>query len=149
MEVSDIAPRSSHLGDPASAAPQCGITRPQPVDAPIRGDQVSSARDRQPVHFEICVRGRLGRTIRAAFPAFQAQVRGDDTVLAGALPDDAALYGVLAQMEALALEVLELRRLPPDRFLQRRPLIQRRPAAEFRCAGIESRELTVTRGPVR
>jgi hypothetical protein len=51
--------------------------------------------------------------MRAAFPAFQAQARGDDTVLTGALPDHAALYGVLAQMEALALELLDLRRLPP------------------------------------
>jgi hypothetical protein len=74
---------------------------------------VSSTRDKQPVHYEICVRGRLGTLMRAAFPAFQAQVRGDDTVLIGALPDHAALYGVLAQMEALALEVLDLRRVPP------------------------------------
>lgn len=125
MEVSDIAPRSSDLGDPASAVPQCSSVRPQPIDVRIRGDQVSGARDKQPVHFEICVRGRLGRAIRAAFPAFQARPRGDDTVLAGALPDDAALYGVLAQMEALALELLELRRLPPDRFLQRRTLVRR------------------------
>jgi hypothetical protein len=65
------------------------------------------------VHYEICVRGRLGRTVRAAFPAFQIRVRGDDTVLTGLLPDHAALYGVLAQMEALALELLDLRRSPP------------------------------------
>jgi hypothetical protein len=31
-------------------------------------------------------------------------------VLTGALPDQAALHGVLAQVEALGLELLELRR---------------------------------------
>jgi hypothetical protein len=34
-------------------------------------------------------------------------------VLAGALADQAALYGVLAQIEALGLELLEVRRESP------------------------------------
>jgi hypothetical protein len=34
-------------------------------------------------------------------------------VLTGPLPDRAALYGVLVQIEALGLELLEVRRLPP------------------------------------
>jgi len=34
-------------------------------------------------------------------------------VLHGVLPDQAALHGVLAQIEALGLELLEVRRLPP------------------------------------
>jgi hypothetical protein len=42
----------------------------------------------------------------------QAQARGGDTVLTGPLPDRSALYGVLAQIEALGLEQLEVRRLP-------------------------------------
>jgi hypothetical protein len=33
-------------------------------------------------------------------------------VLTGTLADQAALYGVLAQIEALGLELLEVRRLP-------------------------------------
>jgi len=33
-------------------------------------------------------------------------------VLAGALPDQAALHGVLSEIEALGLELLEIRRLP-------------------------------------
>ena len=33
------------------------------------------------------------------------------TVLTGTLPDQAALYGALAQIEALGLELLEVRRL--------------------------------------
>ena len=67
----------------------------------------------QPQHYEIWVGGHLGETVRSAFPALQARPRGADTVMTGALPDQAALYGVLAEMEALGLELLEVRRLPP------------------------------------
>ena len=35
-------------------------------------------------------------------------------MLTGTLPDQAALYGVLAEVEALGLELIELRRLPPQ-----------------------------------
>jgi hypothetical protein len=67
----------------------------------------------QPRHYEICVRGRLGKTMCSAFPALRAQARGGDTVLTGTLPDRAALYAVLAEIEALGLELLEVRRVPP------------------------------------
>ncbi len=65
------------------------------------------------MRYQIRVRGRLGRTMRAAFPGLDAQAQGEDTVLAGALTDQAALYGVLAQLEALGLELLEVRRESP------------------------------------
>jgi len=67
----------------------------------------------QPRQYEILVRGHLGETLRLAFPGLRAQPRGPDTVLTGALPDQAALHGVLAEIEALGLELLEVRRLPP------------------------------------
>jgi hypothetical protein len=63
--------------------------------------------------YEIDVRGHLGEIMRQAFPGLEAGWRGPDTVLRGRLPDQAALYGVLAQIEALGLELLEVRRLPP------------------------------------
>jgi hypothetical protein len=66
---------------------------------------------RPPMTHEIRVRGRLGRTMRAAFPGLRAETHGEDTLLTGALTDQAALYGVLAQLEALGLELLEVRRL--------------------------------------
>jgi hypothetical protein len=66
-----------------------------------------------PRRYEIRVRGHLGETIRSAFPALDAQPHGGETVLTGELPDQAALYGVLAEIEALGLELLGLRRLPP------------------------------------
>lgn len=63
-------------------------------------------------HFEIRVRGHLGQTMRTAFPELHARVEGDDTVLSGALPDQAAIYGVLAALESLRLELIEVRRVP-------------------------------------
>ena len=68
----------------------------------------------QTQRYQIRVRGRLGQTIRSAFPALRAQVDGGDTVLTGVLADQAAVYGVLAEAEALGLELIEFCRLRPD-----------------------------------
>ena len=62
-------------------------------------------------HYEIRVRGHLGHTMRTAFPDLRARVEGADTVLSGALPDQAAVYGVLAAIESLGLELIEVRRV--------------------------------------
>ena len=80
----------------------------------MRGENVTGAYgDRPPHWYRIRVRGRLGETICTAFPALRATASGGDTVLMGPLADRAALYGVLAEIEALGLELLEVRRLPP------------------------------------
>jgi hypothetical protein len=80
----------------------------------MRDKQASGARpDPQPQCLQISVRGRLGETMRYAFPALQARMHGEDTTLTGTFADQAALYGVLAEIEALGLELLEVRRLPP------------------------------------
>ena len=64
--------------------------------------------------YQIRVRGRLGRTMLTAFPALHASTEDGDTLLTGFLPDQAALHGVLAEIGALGLELLEVRRLPGD-----------------------------------
>jgi hypothetical protein len=82
----------------------------------LRGEKVTGTHSDPKPHryrIRIRVRGRLGETIRCAFPALQAQACGGDTVLSGPLYDRAALYGVLAELEALGLELIEIRRLPP------------------------------------
>jgi hypothetical protein len=74
----------------------------------------ASQRDRQPpACYEVRIRGHLGATTLRAFPALHAETQGQDTLLRGAVADQAALYGVLAQVEALGLELLELRRITP------------------------------------
>jgi hypothetical protein len=52
--------------------------------------------------------------IRSAFPALRARTEDGDTVLTGLLADQAAVYGVLAEAEALGLELIEICRLPPE-----------------------------------
>ena len=64
--------------------------------------------------YEIRVGGRLGAMIRSAFPDLRARAQDGDTVLSGVFGDRAALYGVLAQIEALGLELIEVRRLLPS-----------------------------------
>jgi hypothetical protein len=76
----------------------------------MAGDDVTGGRSGQ--QYEISVRGHLGETMRLAFPGLRAQPRGQDTVLTGTLPDQAALHGVLTEIEALGLELLEVRRMP-------------------------------------
>jgi hypothetical protein len=60
--------------------------------------------------YEIRIGGLLGETLLGAFPGLHAETEGAETVLTGALPDQAALHGVLTQIEALNLELLEVRR---------------------------------------
>ncbi|MGW2161438.1 hypothetical protein [Nonomuraea sp. NPDC001699] len=62
-------------------------------------------------NYLIRVGGHLGPITLAAFPALAARLEGPDTVLTGPLPDSPALYGVLAQLESLGLDLIELRRL--------------------------------------
>jgi len=70
-------------------------------------------RKRDENQYEICVGGHLGDTFRYAFPGIEVQTRGADTILSGVLTDQAALFGILAQIEALGLELIEVHRLPP------------------------------------
>src|SRR5580658_6825103 len=66
-------------------------------------------RDPRRQTYEIRVRGHLGPKMLRAFEALSAQLDGEDTLLRGFLPDQAALYGVIARLEALGLELVELR----------------------------------------
>ena len=62
--------------------------------------------------YSIRISGQLGPMALSAFPSMVSQVNGRDTVLTGIL-DRSALYGVLAEIESLALDLVELRRLDP------------------------------------
>jgi hypothetical protein len=61
--------------------------------------------------YAIRIRGRLGATALSAFPSMVPELEGSETVLTGVLADRAALFGVVAQIEALGLELLELRQI--------------------------------------
>ena len=68
-----------------------------------------NARSRQ-TQYVFRIRGVLTATLLGAFPELRSRADRGETELAGALPDQAALHGVLARIEALGLELLEVRR---------------------------------------
>ncbi|MFC6155170.1 hypothetical protein ACFWUU_07750 [Kribbella sp. NPDC058693] len=69
--------------------------------------------DAMPAWYAIRIHGHLGAGVLSAFPALASRRDGSDTVLTGLL-DRSALYGVLAEIEALALDLIEIRQLSPD-----------------------------------
>jgi hypothetical protein len=69
--------------------------------------------DPAPAWYAIRIRGRLGAPLLCAFPALVPQHHGADTVLTGLL-DRSALYGVLAEIEAFGLDLVEIRQLTPQ-----------------------------------
>jgi hypothetical protein len=70
--------------------------------------------DPAPALYVIRINGHLGATLLSAFPAMVSQRHGAHTVLTGLL-DRSALYGVLDEIEALGLDLLEVRQLMLDR----------------------------------
>ena len=73
--------------------------------------------------YTIRVRGRLGATALSAFPSLVPELKDSETVLTGVLEDRSAVFGVVAQIEALGLELLELRQIQSE--LSARPPTRR------------------------
>ncbi len=74
---------------------------------------------RVPGLYTIRIRGRLGATALSAFPTMACELECGETILTGPLEDRSALFGLIAQIEALGLELIELREIqarpkPPD-----------------------------------
>ncbi len=69
--------------------------------------------DTSPHLYTVRLRGRLGATGLSAFPSMVSELKSDETVLTGLLEDRSAVFGVVAQIEGLGLELLELRRIQP------------------------------------
>jgi hypothetical protein len=70
----------------------------------------------EPGSARYCIRisGHLGATLLSAFPALVSEQQGQATVLTGVL-DRSALYGVLADIETLGLDLIEVRQVMPGR----------------------------------
>jgi hypothetical protein len=69
--------------------------------------------DASSARYVIRINGHLGATLLSAFPAMAWQRQGPETVLTGVL-DRPGLYGLLAEVEALGLDLLEIRQLTPE-----------------------------------
>jgi hypothetical protein len=70
--------------------------------------------------YEIRLRGRLTKSLAAEFEQLSlvAEVEPVETVLHGPVADQAALHGLLRRIEALGLELVEVRRVPPTTPLE-------------------------------
>jgi hypothetical protein len=78
-----------------------------PHQAGLQDEQVATP----PGLYTIRIKGRLGATALSAFPTMEAELTGGETVLTGLLEDRSAVFGVLLQIEALGLELIELRQI--------------------------------------
>jgi hypothetical protein len=62
--------------------------------------------------YEIRVKGQVSEQVLSAFAGMEATVYSSETVLRGPVIDQAALHGLLYRIQALGLELVEVRRLP-------------------------------------
>jgi hypothetical protein len=62
--------------------------------------------------YEIRVRGRLSPALLARFEGLEAKVEPVETLIHGPVADQAALHGMIHLVDALGLELLEVKRLP-------------------------------------
>jgi hypothetical protein len=62
--------------------------------------------------YEIRVRGRVSPAVLETFEGFASDVEPVETVLHGPVRDQAELHGLLDRIQALGLELIEVRRLP-------------------------------------
>lgn len=62
--------------------------------------------------YEIHVRGEIPTEVLDEFEGMTTFVEPAETVISGVIEDQAALQGVIARVQALGLELVEVRRLP-------------------------------------
>lgn len=70
----------------------------------------------EPSGYEIRIKGRITKSSESAFDGLTVTVNPVETVVRGTVIDQAALYGILERIQALGLELVEVRRIPlaPD-----------------------------------
>jgi hypothetical protein len=67
-------------------------------------------------YYAFRISGRLTPALIDALEPLKTVDTGSDTLLVGPVTDRAALHGHIAHLEALGLELVELRRLPADDY---------------------------------
>lgn len=64
-----------------------------------------------PAPYEIRVRGKLGEGVAGSFSGFESEVAPAETILRGPVENQGELRALLEQIQALGLELIEVRRL--------------------------------------
>jgi hypothetical protein len=62
--------------------------------------------------YEIRIRGRVTRSLLDSFERMESELEPVETVLHGPVRDQAELHGLIDRIQALGLELIEVRRLP-------------------------------------
>jgi hypothetical protein len=76
---------------------------PRDDDAAMRPTNVS---------YQIRIRGRISSALLESFEGMESEVEPVETVLHGPVRDQAELHGLIDRIQALGLELVEVRRLP-------------------------------------
>ena len=63
--------------------------------------------------YEIRIRGRVSPAVLDTFDGLEKEDERVETILHGPVRDQAELHGLLHRLQALGLELVEVRRLPP------------------------------------
>lgn len=64
--------------------------------------------------YEIRVKGNVGEPLLDSFEGLDARVRPAETILRGEIIDQPALHGILDRIQALGLELIEVRRVEEE-----------------------------------
>jgi hypothetical protein len=64
------------------------------------------------VSYEIRIRGRVTEPLLSSFEGMSSTLEPVETVLHGPVRDQAELHGLIDRIQALGLELVEVRRLP-------------------------------------
>jgi ABC-2 type transport system ATP-binding protein len=68
----------------------------------------------QRVCYRICVKGKLDRCCEDWFEGLEMTTKWDETILAGHVPDQPALHGLLTRIRDLGLPLVSLERIQPN-----------------------------------
>ena len=77
---------------------------------PRRGDHPRPAV--REVSYEIRIKGRVSKALLESFEGMDSDLEPVETVLHGLVRDQAELHGLIDRIQALGLELIEVRRLP-------------------------------------
>ena len=68
----------------------------------------------QPAEYQIHLKGALDSSWSDWFDGLTITLQGDETLLAGVVPDQSALHGILAKINDLGLSIISMNLVPHE-----------------------------------
>jgi hypothetical protein len=75
---------------------------------PVNRNGVANVRDAM---YEIRIKGRVSRALLDSFEGMESELEPVETVLHGPVRDQSELHGLIGRVQALGLELIEVRRV--------------------------------------